>query len=81
MCNICGRNCGKGGPLKTHVESAHGVNYEDYKNVFYGDDVKILADAWDDQVATSSGKTVIIHVLVRRFVGDPGHRGVRKTAK
>ena len=36
MCNICGRNCGKGGALKKHIESAHGVEYEAYKTCFYG---------------------------------------------
>jgi hypothetical protein len=81
MCNVCGVNCGKGGALKTHVQGAHGIEYDAYKKAFYGKAKTILADAWDDQVSTSDGKTVIVHVLVRRFVGDPGKRGVRKTAK
>lgn len=81
MCNICGYNCGKGGGLKKHVESIHGVNYQDYKKCFYLDANTIIADGWDDSVTTSSGKTVITHVLVRRFVGDPGHRGVTRAAK
>ena len=78
MCNICGLNCGKGGALKKHVEGAHGIAYEDYKKCFYGEVKTILADGWDDSVKTSSGKTVITHVLVRRFVGDPGPRGATR---
>ncbi len=79
MCNICGVNCGKGGALRKHVEGAHKVKYEDYKKCFYGDVSHVLADTWDDQVSTSAGKTVIVHVLVRRFVGDPGLRGATRT--
>lgn len=81
MCNICGLNCGKGGPLKKHVEGAHAVNYDAYKKCFYGDAKTIIADGWDDSVSTSSGKTVITHVLVRRFVGDPGARGATRTVR
>ena len=77
MCNICGLNCGKGGALKKHIEDVHKVSYIDYKYCFYGDKVKtIITDSWDDSVRTSNGKTVITHVLVRRFIGDPGPRGV-----
>lgn len=76
MCNICGLNCGKGGPLSTHVKGAHGVDYDAYKKCFYGEARTVLADTWDDSVKTSKGDTVITHVLVRRFVGDPGVRGV-----
>ena len=78
MCNICGVNCGKGGALKTHVEGAHGVDYGSYKACFYGEVRTTLADSWDDSVKTKNGETVITHVLVRRFVGDPGPRGVRR---
>lgn len=81
MCNICGVNCGKGGALKTHVEGAHDVDYDDYKKCFYGVPKNIIADSWDDTVQTSSGKTVITHVLVRRFTGDPGPRGATRTAR
>lgn len=81
MCNICGRNCGKGGALKKHVEGAHGVPYEAYKTCFYGSVKTILANAWDDTVSTPEGKTVITHVLVRRFIGDPGPRGVPRAAR
>ena len=77
MCNICGRNCGKGGALRKHVEGAHSVTYASYKTCFYGLVATKIADVWDDSVSTSSGKTVITHVLVRRFVGDPGDRGAR----
>jgi hypothetical protein len=81
MCNICGKNCGRGGPLKVHIKGAHNMNYEDYKKCFYGTAKNILADSWDDSVSTKNGDTVITHVLVRRFVGNPGHRGVTRAAR
>ena len=80
MCNICGINCGKGGALSKHVKGAHGIKYEQYKNAFYGAEVT-LADAWDASVRTAKGKTVMIHTLVRRFVGNPGPRGVTRSAR
>ena len=79
MCNICGLNCGKGGALKKHVEVVHDVEYENYKKCFYDEAKTIIADAWDDSVSTAKGKTVITHVLVRRFVGSPGPRGATRS--
>lgn len=79
MCNICGLNCGKGGALKKHIEGAHEVPYEIYKKCFYSEVKTILADAWDDNVSTSKGDTVITHVLVRRLIGEPGARGATRT--
>lgn len=81
MCNICGVNCGKGGALKKHVEGAHGVDYKTYKKCFYGRAKTVIADSWDDSVSTSSGKTVVTHTLVRRFVGDPGPRGATRSVR
>lgn len=81
MCNICGRNCGKGGALKKHVEGAHQVDYDQYKRCFYGNVKTLITDSWDDSVSTTSGQTVITHVLVRRFVGDPGPRGATRSAR
>lgn len=81
MCNICGKNCGKGGALKKHVEGAHDVIYDAYKKCFYGDMITLIADAWDDSVSTSDGKPVVTHVLVRRFIGDPGPRGATRSAR
>ena len=81
MCNICGLNCGRGGPLKKHVEGAHGVDYQAYKMCFYDSPSTILADAWDDSVQTHKGKTVITHVLVRRFIGSSGVRGATRSAR
>lgn len=78
MCNICGMNCGRGGALKRHIKGAHHVDYGDYKRCFYGEVRTIIADAWDDSVKTGGGTPVVTHVLVRRFVIDPGPRGVRK---
>ena len=80
-CNICGLNCGKGGALKKHVEGGHNVSYENDNTCFYGKTVKtIIADSWDDSFKTQNKDTVLVHVLVRRFVGDPGSRGATRTA-
>lgn len=76
MCNICGLNCGKGGALKKHIEGAHKVEYDKYKICFYGNVRTIIADTWDDSIKTKIGDTVINHVLVRRFIGKTGPRGV-----
>jgi hypothetical protein len=81
MCNICGKNCGKGGPLRKHVEGAHAVTYDAYKRCFYGQPKTILADSWDDSVFTKKGDTVITHTLVRRFIGDPGPRGASRAVR
>lgn len=81
MCNICGRNCGKGGALKKHVEGAHQVDYDQYKRCFYGNVKTLITDSWDDSVSTTKGQTVITHVLVRRFVGDPGPRGATRSPR
>jgi hypothetical protein len=81
MCNVCGTNCGKGGALKVHIEGTHRVSYEDYKKCFYVGATNVIANAWDDSVSTSGGKTVITHVFVRRFIGNPGPRGVPRAAK
>jgi hypothetical protein len=81
MCNICGLNCGKGGPLSRHVKGAHDIEYDHYKKCFYSEVKTVIADGWDDSVKTNGGQTVITHVLVRRFVGDPGSRGATRTAR
>jgi len=81
MCNMCGKNCGKGAPLKKHVESAHGIGYGDYKKCYYTGVKTILADSWDDSVFTSKGNTVLTHILVRRFVGNPGPRGATRSVR
>jgi hypothetical protein len=82
MCKFCGKNCGRGGSLKKHVETVHTVAYDDYKKCFYGEEVRtLLADSWDDSVSTSEKRTVVTHVLVRRFITDPGPRGVPRAAR
>jgi hypothetical protein len=81
MCNICGLNCGKGGALAKHVSAGHGVAYDDYKKCFYGEPKTVLADNWDDKVSTANGKTVVTHILVRRFIREPGARGATRTAR
>ena len=81
MCNVCGLNCGKGGALKKHVEDSHQVQYKAYKKCFYGTVKTIITDAWDDSVLTSNKNTVVTHVLVRRFIGDPGPRGATRSAR
>lgn len=80
MCNIYGFNCGKDGALKKHIESIHQIKFSVYKDCFYNHAKTIIADSWDDSVRTSSRKKVITHALVRRFVGDPGRRGVTRAA-
>jgi hypothetical protein len=81
MCNICGLNCGKGGALKKHVEEKHGVVYSMYKTCFYGEEVRnLITDSWDDSVLTIDGETAVTHVIVRRFVKNPGNRGVPRTS-
>lgn len=81
MCNICGKNCGRGGPLSTHLKGAHNVDYDIYSKCFYSKCKTLIADSWDASVRTSNGQTVITHVLVRRFVGNPGCRGVPESAR
>lgn len=81
MCNIYGRNLGRGGPLKRHVEKTHGVRYSAYKKCFYGDVKTLISDSWDDTVQTKGGDTVMVHVLARRFIGDPGPRGATRSAR
>lgn len=81
MCNICGKNCGKGAALKSHIEGTHKVKYRSYKLCSYGESKTVIADSWDDSVRTTSGKTVVTHALVRRFVVDPGPRGVTRAAR
>lgn len=36
-CLICGKDCGKGGPLSHHVQT-HSVTYSTYKRCFFGGD-------------------------------------------
>lgn len=81
MCNICGKNCGRGAALKKHIEGTHGVTYEHYLICFYSNSKNVYADTWNADVKTSSGNKVLIHTLVRRFIGDPGKRGVTKNVR
>jgi hypothetical protein len=78
MCNICGKNCGKGAALASHLR-AHDIDHPTYKRCFYGDVKTVLCESWDDSVRTSAGQTVVTHVLVRRFITDPGPRGATRT--
>jgi len=80
MCNICGKNCGRGGPLRVHLQGAHQIDYDDYKKTFY-EDKKVITDTWNVAGKVSkTGQSVVIHVLVRRFAIDLGKRGVRTTS-
>ena len=81
MCNICGLNCGKGGALKKHIEVGHKIKYEDYNICFYRKAKPVIANSWDDSVNTAEGKTVITHVLVRRFIREKSLRGVPRAAR
>jgi len=33
-CAICGKQCGRGGALKMHVETQHPISYEHYREMF-----------------------------------------------
>lgn len=74
-CNICGLNCGKGGGLSRHVEQVHKVKYRAYTTCFKGTGT-VLLDKWTDSGGRMHKTPVLIHVLVRRVVTDPGERGV-----
>ena len=80
MCNMCGLNCGKGGALSRHVQGTHEVDYATYKKCFHPKGAEIIADSWDS-VVDENGKAVVTHVLVQKFVGDPGARGVPRAAR
>jgi len=70
----------KGWPLKKHIEGAHPeVSYSAYHVCFYGAK-NVLADTWSAPT-TSGGTPVLIHTFVRRFVQDPGPRGVTRTVR
>ena len=82
MCKICGRNCGKGGALKKHVEGAHSpVTYKAYKLCFYSEAKTVLADAWDDSVTTHGGNVVVTHIFVRRFINPAGSKRVTRSER
>jgi hypothetical protein len=76
MCNLCGQNCGRGGALNKHL-SKHGISYAVYKKCFY-EGARIITNTWAVSGKTNQNKKVMIHVLVRRVVGEPGPRGVSK---
>jgi hypothetical protein len=78
MCNICGKNCGKGGALKKHIEGAHDIKYDDYKKCFHGENRTIVFNDWNVVSHTSSNQPIMTHILVSRIIGNPGPRGVAK---
>lgn len=58
-CLICGRECGKGGALRTHVEGAHHVNYRDgYKRCFFGGE--IIFNEWQ----AGKNREFLVHTRV-----------------
>jgi hypothetical protein len=60
-CLICGREAGKGGALKVHIENAHHVDYEiGYKRCFKGGD--ILFNEW---MPDKTGE-LLVHTRVLR---------------
>jgi len=64
-CLICGRECGKGGGLKHHVEGTHHVDYEiGYKRCFKGGD--LVLNEWK---ADSSGE-MFAHMRVLKVPKD-----------
>jgi HTH-type transcriptional regulator/antitoxin MqsA len=75
MCNICGLNCGKSGALRKHVEAAHGLPYERYKDSFYGQG-DVVTNAWNRQVDTDNvDAATYTHILVRIFTRRRKARG------
>lgn len=77
MCNICGLNCGKGGALSKHLQSVHYIDYKAYKTCFQGSGT-VLLDKWTKTEGRIKKIPVLIHVLVRRVVNNPGERGVAR---
>jgi hypothetical protein len=60
-CLICGLDCGKGGPLRRHVEAQHYVSYANgYKRCFNGGDVVINQHSVD-----GSGEFLVHTRIVR----------------
>jgi hypothetical protein len=79
-CNICGKDCGKGGGLAKHLEAVHEMPYKLYKLCFYAAK-RVITNTWDEQVSKKNGtKAVFTHVLVRKFVGERGPRGTPRAA-
>jgi hypothetical protein len=65
-CLICGRECGKGGSLRRHVEGAHHVVYgEAYKRCFRGGDSVL------DELAVDNTGEFLVHIRVLKV---PAHQ-------
>ncbi len=46
-CGMCGKECGKGGSLKVHVEAIHPIDYDTYSQCFHKCEATIF-DQWFD---------------------------------
>ena len=47
-CLICGRDCGKGGGLRHHIEGTHLVPYDMYKRCFKGGEAVVNLQKADE---------------------------------
>ncbi len=58
-CGMCGKDCGKGGGLKTHVENAHDIDYKVYSKCFHKCKETVF-DEWFD--IEQEGKNIRLNV-------------------
>jgi hypothetical protein len=80
MCNVCGLNCGKGGALRSHLQAAHNLTYEQYKESYYRHG-QVINNSWKETVAIDNeGLATYTHTLVRNFTRQRSKRGAPKSA-
>ena len=80
MCFFCGKDCGRGGGLKRHVESKHFITYDGYVRLFKeGKEqgkAKVKVDKWIfDKL--KNGKVRVEHIFIRHFTRDPVERYIK----
>ena len=65
-CKLCGDpNLGRG--IERHVTNAHQMDYDSYRKCFESSG-QIVFDELRESGQTRSGKRVILHVLIRKFL-------------
>jgi hypothetical protein len=61
-CLICGRECGKGGSLRMHVQESHHVDYNTaYKRCFRGGDAVL------DKFVVDTAGDFLVHIRVLKI--------------
>ena len=61
-CLICGRDCGKGGGLKKHVQETHNVVYDiGYKRCFKGGEI-VVNEALPDKTGE-----FLVHIRILKI--------------